>query len=56
MFRKALIDTEHIDLETLLNTLGLLKPEILKLEEEPQNYTTTAKWIKKQETQKKGED
>ena len=43
MFQLALLDKENIDIDNLLNPLELVKQEILKLEEEPQNESKTVK-------------
>ena len=43
MFPLASIARENIDIDTLLNPLEFLNPEILQLEEELQNESTTAK-------------
>ena len=43
MFPLALLAKESIDIDNVLNSLEFLKPEILQLDEEPQNDPTTAK-------------
>ena len=43
MFQLALIAKESTDINNFLIPLEILKPEILKLEEEPQNESISAK-------------